>query len=83
MNTVQPQTFNIIWQNGSFRNRENLQCKKTAESDLLSLFMRTNEKCNKSNVSLQKRGTTLVQRCIFITNFTGSTKVYFHNEVQL
>ena len=36
----------IIWKNGSFRNRENLQLKKTADSVLLNLFMRTNGKCN-------------------------------------
>ena len=32
--------------NGSFRNRENLLYKKAADSVLLSLFMRTNGKCN-------------------------------------
>ena len=32
----------INLENGSFRNRENLQYKKTADSVLLSLFMRTN-----------------------------------------
>ena len=36
--------------NGSVRNRENLQYKKTAGSVLLSLFMRTNGKCNNSHV---------------------------------
>ena len=35
--------------NGSFRNKENLQYKKTADSVLLSLFMRTNGKCNNSH----------------------------------
>ena len=35
-------------ENGSFRNRENLIYKKTAESVLLSLFMGTNGKCNNS-----------------------------------
>ena len=38
-----------IWRNGSFRNRENLQYKKTADSVLFSLFMRTNVKCNDSH----------------------------------
>ena len=37
------------WKNGSLRNRENLQYKKTADSVLLSLFMRTNRKCNNSH----------------------------------
>ena len=37
-------------ENGSVRNRENLQYKKTADSVLLSLFMRNNEKCNNSHV---------------------------------
>ena len=32
-------------QNGSFRNRENLRYKKTADLVLLSLFMTTNGKC--------------------------------------
>ena len=36
--------------NGSFRNKENLQYKKTTDSVLLSLFMRTNGKCNNSHV---------------------------------
>ena len=36
-------------ENGSFSNRENLQYKKTADSALLSLFMRTNGKCNNSH----------------------------------
>ena len=35
--------------NRSFRNREDLQYKKTADSVLLSLFMRTNGKCNNSH----------------------------------
>ena len=41
----------IIWENGSIRNRENLQYKKPADSVLLSLslFMRTNGKCNHSH----------------------------------
>ena len=39
----------IIWKNGSFGNRENLQYKKTADSVLLRLFMRTNGKCNNSD----------------------------------
>ena len=39
----------IIWKNGSVRNRENLQCKKTADLVLLCLFMRTNGKCNNSH----------------------------------
>ena len=40
----------IIWKkNRSFRNRENLKYKKTTDSVLLSLFMRTNEKCNNSH----------------------------------
>ena len=30
----------IIWKNGPFRNRENLKYKKTADSVLLSLFMK-------------------------------------------
>ena len=33
-------------ENGSFRNTENLQDKKIAGSILLSLFMRTDRKCN-------------------------------------
>ena len=41
----------IIWKNGSFRNRENLQYKKTADSVLLSLFLRTNGKCTNSHAS--------------------------------
>ena len=36
--------LNIIWINGSFRNREKLQYYKTADSVLLSLFLRTNGK---------------------------------------
>ena len=36
---------------GSFRDRLNLQNKKTADPGLLSLFMRTNGKCNNSHVS--------------------------------
>ena len=36
----------IIWKNGSLRNRENLQYMKTANSVLLSQFMRTNGNCN-------------------------------------
>ena len=39
----------IIWKNGSFRNRENLLYKKTADSVLLSLFMRTNREGNNSH----------------------------------
>ena len=39
----------IIWKKGSFRNRENLQYKKTADLVLLSLCMRTNGKCNNSH----------------------------------
>ena len=35
--------------NRSFRNRENLQYKKTADSVKLSLFMRTNRKYNDSH----------------------------------
>ena len=38
-----------IWKNGSFRNTENLRYMKTADSVLLSLFMRTNGKCNNSH----------------------------------
>ena len=34
---------------GFFRNRENLHFKKTADSVLLNLFMRTNGKCNNSH----------------------------------
>ena len=37
---------NNLKKNGSFVYRENLQYKKTADSVLLSLFMRTNVKCN-------------------------------------
>ena len=38
----------MLKKNGSFRNRENLQYeKKTADPVLLSLFMRTNGKCEK------------------------------------
>ena len=36
-------------ENGSFRNRENILYTKTADSVLLSLFMRTNGKCNNSH----------------------------------
>ena len=36
----------IICINGIFRNRENLQNKKTADSLLLSRFMGINGKCN-------------------------------------
>ena len=35
---------------GSFKKRNNLQYKKKADSVLLSLFMRTNGKCNNSQV---------------------------------
>ena len=42
-------SLKIIWKNGSFRNRENLQYYKTADSVLLSLFMRANGKCNNSH----------------------------------
>ena len=38
----------IILKKGAFRNRENLQYKKRADSVLLSLFMRTYGKCNNS-----------------------------------
>ena len=38
--------------NGSFRNRENLQYRKTAYSVLLSLFMRTNGKNNNSHAPI-------------------------------
>ena len=38
--------LNNLDKTGSFRIRENLQYKKTADSVLLSLFMRTNVKCN-------------------------------------
>ena len=41
--------FLIIWKNRSFWNRENLQYKKTADSLILSLFMRTNGMCNNSH----------------------------------
>ena len=44
-----PATNNL--ENGSFRNRENLHYKKTADSVLLGLFMRANEKCNNSHDS--------------------------------
>ena len=47
--TVDPCKLKITWKNRSFRNRENLQYKKTAGSVLLSLFMRTNGKCNNSH----------------------------------
>ena len=43
-----PTILKIIWKNGSFRNRENLHYKKTADSVLLSLFMSINGKCNSS-----------------------------------
>ena len=39
----------IIWKNESLRNRENLQYKKSADSVLLRLLMRTNGKCNNSH----------------------------------
>ena len=41
--------LNIIWRNESFKNRENLQEKKAADSVLLSLFMKINGKCNDSH----------------------------------
>ena len=43
------QYIEIIWKNGSFRNRDNLQYKKTADSLILSLFMRTNGKFNNAH----------------------------------
>ena len=36
-------------ENGSLRNIENLQYKKSADSVFLSLFMRTNGNCNNSH----------------------------------
>ena len=39
----------LIWKNGSFKNRENLQYKERAASVLLSPFMRNIGKCNISN----------------------------------
>ena len=39
----------IICKNGYFRYRENLQNKKTADSVLLSLFIKINGKCNNSH----------------------------------
>ena len=43
-------SLNIL-ENRSFRNTENLQFKKTEDSVLLNLFMRTNGKCNNFNAS--------------------------------
>ena len=40
LHSIFPQ--NNLEKNGSYRNRENLQYKKTADSVLLSLFTRTN-----------------------------------------
>ena len=47
--------FRIFWndlENRSFRNRENLQYKKTAGWGLLSLFIKTNGKCNNSHAPI-------------------------------
>ena len=38
-------------ENGSFRNRVSLQYKKTIDSVILSLFMRSNGKCNNSHAT--------------------------------
>ena len=52
----------IIWKNGSFRNRENLQYKKNpADPVLLNLFMRTNGKCNNSHVLFTQSTTYLLK----------------------
>ena len=42
-------TSKLPGKNGSSRNRENLQYKKTADLVLLSLLMRTNGKCKDSH----------------------------------
>ena len=56
-------TPKIICKNGSFRNRENLQYKKTANSGVLRLFMRTIGKCNNSHApSTGLRGILLSLR---------------------
>ena len=51
--TIAPRGRNtsIIWENGSYRNRENLQYSETADSVLFSLLMRTNGKNTSSHVS--------------------------------
>ena len=41
-------------ENRPFRNRENLQYKKTADSILLSLFMRNNGKCNNCHAAMHR-----------------------------
>ena len=43
-------TTAVATSKGSFRNREDLQYTKIVDSILLSLFMRTNGKCNDSHV---------------------------------
>ena len=61
---------------GSFRNRENLQYKKTADSVLSSLFMRTNGKCNNSQVPYYHQNikkTLTLYRCTG-RSFTNSTQ---------
>ena len=60
-------TVKIIWKSGSFRNRVNLQYKQTADSVLMSLFMRTNGKCNYTHTPLHrlKRYSAFCQNPIF------------------
>ena len=41
---------NNLEKNGSFRNKENLQYKKTADLVLLGLLVRTNGKCYNAHV---------------------------------
>ena len=62
----------IILKNGSFRNIENLQFKKTANSVLLSLFIRTNGKCNKSHAPSTRLGGILLS---VRTQYSGRTRI--------
>ena len=62
----------ISGKNGLFRNIENLQHKKIADLVLLSLFMRTNGKCNNSHApSTDFSGILLSVR----TQYSRRTKI--------
>ena len=60
LNKAEPAVSNIVLKdpfinnlaNRFFRNKVNLQYKNTAGSVLLSLFMRTNGKCNNTHAPL-------------------------------
>ena len=54
--------------NGSPRNRENLQYKKTPVSVLLSLFMRTNKKSNNPTPSPTAHNGNLFEKSKEVTN---------------